>query len=416
MNRVWTTVRKQGHDSGMTAFLFALASILPSDSAFASGVAGINISDNKVVIRFDGAVEKASALVMDHPQRIALDIGGAEKGKGGTAAGVISAIRQAQFDPKTTRIVFDLNRPALFSSGSFSSDGKTLTLTLNPVAPPAFSSAAQKARTVYTPPVTHAAKPPRSRYNVTIPLGAAARGLPKPRVYGPAGRPLVVIDAGHGGHDPGTISTHGGAYEKDVTLKIAQRIKNELVASGRVRVALTREDDKFLILRERTAIARNLGAQLFISIHADSAGSADASGATVYTLSEVASDREAEALARRENKADILNGVNLSGENKDVTSILVDLAQRETLNSSSAFANLIKREGTGLIPFRTGFHRMAGLAVLKAPDMPAILFEVGYLTNASDTSRITSEEGQRNIAVGMRKAIEIYFAKRMASR
>jgi N-acetylmuramoyl-L-alanine amidase len=416
MIRVWTSVRKKGKRTGMSVFLFALATFLANDNAFASGVTGVDVAQNKVVIKFDGAVEKASALVMNNPQRIALDIGGAEKGKNGVASGIVSAIRQAQFDPKTTRIVFDLNRPALFSSGGFSADGKTLTLTLNPVAAPAFESASQRARTVYKSPVLQAAKPPRSRYNLTIPLGGAARGLPMPRVYGPAGRPLVVIDAGHGGHDPGTISTHGGAYEKDVTLKIAQKIKNELVASGRVRVALTREDDKFLVLRERTAIARNLGAQLFISIHADSAGSADAQGATVYTLSEVASDREAEALARRENKADILNGVNLSGENKDVSSILVDLAQRETLNSSSAFANLIKREGAGLIPFRTGFHRMAGLAVLKSPDMPAILFEVGYLTNATDTTRITSAEGQRNIAIGMRKAIEIYFAKKMASR
>jgi N-acetylmuramoyl-L-alanine amidase len=183
-----------------------------------------------------------------------------------------------------------------------------------------------------------------------------------------------------------------------------------------VRVALVREDDRFYVLRERTAIARNIGADLFISVHADSAGASEASGATIYTLSEVASDREAAALAARENKSDIINGVNLSGENADIANILVDLAQRETMNASAGFAQLLRRESAGLIPFRTGYHRMAGFAVLKAPDTPAILLETGYLTNADDVRRLASPEGQKRIAQGVRKAVEIHFAKRMAQR
>jgi len=259
------------------------------------------------------------------------------------------------------------------------------------------------------------AKPPRSRYSVTIPLDPVVRGTPQPRILGPKGRPLVVIDAGHGGHDPGTISPYGGTKEKNVVLSVAKRIRDELLASGRVRVALTREVDTFLVLRERTAIARNLGAKLFISVHADSAGE-QAAGSTIYTLSEVASDREAHALAQRENRADILNGVNLSGESNDVTSILVDLAQRETMEASLEFAKLVRRESTPGVPFRAGGLRMAGLAVLKAPDMPAILLELGYLSNREDAARIRSDEGQQNIAKGLRRAVEIHFAKQMAAR
>lgn len=246
--------------------------------------------------------------------------------------------------------------------------------------------------------------------SVTIPLGPALKGPPLPRVLGPAGKPLVVIDAGHGGHDPGAISPHGGTKEKTLTLAVAKRIRADLLASGRVRVALTRETDTFLVLRDRTTIARNLKAQLFISVHADSAGQT-ATGASIYTLSEVASDREAQALALRENKADILNGVNLSGEDAAVTSILVDLAQRETMEASVAFAQLMRREAAGLVPFHAGGLRMAGLAVLKAPDMPAILLELGYLTNATDANRLRSQDGQRAIARAVRRAVEIHFAR-----
>lgn len=276
--------------------------------------------------------------------------------------------------------------------------------------------ASRVPRKLYLPPDAHRASPPRSRYNLTIPLDPPSRGLPRPKIYGTAGRPLVVIDAGHGGHDPGAVSAETGKREKDITLSVARAIRDELVKSGRVRVALTREDDRFLILGERSAIARNINADLFISIHADAAPNEDASGATIYTLSEVASDREARLLAQRENKADIINGVNLGKENSDIASILVDLAQRETMNLSAQFANLLKREAKGLVPFRADYHRMAGFVVLKAPDTASILLEVGYVTNNDDVERLTSPEGRRNIALGIRKAVEIHFARRLASR
>lgn len=264
-------------------------------------------------------------------------------------------------------------------------------------------------------PVTHSAKPPRSRYSITIPLDPPQPGLPRPRVFGRSDRPLVVIDAGHGGHDPGALAPTDGMREKDITLAVAKAIRDELLRGGRVRVALTRDDDRFLILQERAEIARGLKADLFISVHADAAPMPEASGATVYTLSEVASDRKAAQLAARENKADIINGINLSGERSDISSILIDLAQRETMNASARFATLLKREGPSM-GFRNDYHKMAGFAVLKAPDTPAILLEVGYITNPTDVTRITSTDGKAAIATGIRRAVDVHFARRFASR
>lgn len=258
--------------------------------------------------------------------------------------------------------------------------------------------------------------PPRSSYSLTIPLAPPRAGPPKPKIYGPEGRPLVVIDAGHGGHDPGAIAPESGKREKDITLALALATKDELLKSGRVRVALTREDDRFLVLGERSEIARAIGADLFISLHADAAANPEAGGATIYTLSEVASDREAQLLAQRENRADIVGGVNLNHEDKQVASILLDLAQRETMDASAQFARLLNREAKWTIPFRKEFHRMAGFVVLKAPDTPAILFEAGYLTSVDDVGRLTSEEGRTNIAVGLRRTVNIYFARRSVTR
>lgn len=264
-------------------------------------------------------------------------------------------------------------------------------------------------------PVALMAARPRQRiHSITVPIPPAARGITLPRIEGvnDGSRPLVVIDAGHGGHDPGAINKDTGAREKDVTLGIAQAIRDALVKSGRVRVAMTRDDDRFLVLQERYGIARKLGADLFISIHADAADNDQAHGATIYTLSETASDREAARLAARENRADILNGVDLGGQSGDVSSILIDLTQRESLGTSTRFARLLEREAESLVPFRTPAHRFASLVVLKAPDTPSVLFETGYISNAQDAAFLTSKAGQGRIAQGVAKAVEVHFARR----
>lgn len=255
---------------------------------------------------------------------------------------------------------------------------------------------------------------------VSVPLDppSVQRGAAvAPRVAGARGRgrPLVVIDPGHGGHDPGSLSSDGRYREKDAALAIAGAIRDELVRSGRVRVAMTRDDDRFLVLGDRREIARRLKADLFISVHADSAPNGSARGATVYTLSEVASDRVAAQLAAKENKADVLNGVDLGGENSAVSSILIDLAQRETMNVSSSFASVLQREMSPLVPFKTDFHRFAGLIVLKAPDVPSVLLETGYISNDGDLVKLFSRDYQQNIAIGVRRAVETHFARRLAA-
>lgn len=261
------------------------------------------------------------------------------------------------------------------------------------------------------------AEPPKRRYEVSAPIKPAkAKGLPA--VSGPVDRnlPLVVLDAGHGGHDPGAVSPHGGGREKDVTLAITLAVRAELLKSGRVRVALTRDSDTFLVLQERYGIARKMDADLFISIHADSAPSPDASGATVYTLSEVASDREAQRLAARENKADIINGVNLGGTDANVSSILIDLTQRETMNVSAEFAKLLLREAEPNLRLSKKAQRSASFIVLKSPDMPSVLFETGYLSNAEDVQFLNTNEGQRRVARSIASAVQVHFARRLTAR
>jgi N-acetylmuramoyl-L-alanine amidase len=238
-------------------------------------------------------------------------------------------------------------------------------------------------------------------------------GLPRIDGARDRSRPLVVLDPGHGGRDPGATSPFGARREKDVTLAIATAIRDALAASGRVRVAMTREDDRYLVLTDRYEIARKMGAALFISIHADAAPANDgARGATIYTLSEVASDRQAALLAEQQNRSDRIAGAELSGD-AGVDRILIDLAQRQSMNVSADFAALLKREASAYFPFRPEYHRFASLVVLKAPDIPSILFETGYLTNPTDTAYIDSPEGRRQIALGMKSAIETHFAKRL---
>jgi N-acetylmuramoyl-L-alanine amidase len=264
-------------------------------------------------------------------------------------------------------------------------------------------------------PVEMAAAEQAAKSELTIDIDPVAKApdASLPKIYGRPERPLVVLDPGHGGYDPGSHSPSSGRDEKDIALDLSNAIKDALVASGKVRVALTREDDRYLVHQDRYEIARKLGAELFISVHADAAPNADqARGATVYTLSEVASSREAAELAARENKSDIIGGVDLGRQDQAVSNILIDLAQRESMTASAEFVGLLEREASPFFPFRPNYHQFASFLVLKAPDVPSILFESGYLTNAEDSAYLQSPEGQAQIATGMRRAIEAHFARK----
>lgn len=412
----WTERSPARHIRAVSFLLALLAAWFGGAPGWAATVQQVRVQHDRVEIRFDDSVARASAFLLAGPDRIAIDVDGASPGGNGNAGGPVAAIRQGSRGPDGARIVFDLTRPAIVTEGRFGRDGRTLTLMLRTVDDARFARAAAEGRINFLPPFNYASAPPRREYSVSVNVPPAARPFRMPRIYGDdASRPLVVIDAGHGGHDPGAIGA-GGLREKDVTLQIALAIKDELVRSGRARVALTREADEFLVLADRYTIARRLGAALFISVHCDAAETHSASGATAYTLSDVASDKEAARLAARENKADIIAGVDLGQQAADISSILIDLTQRETMNVSASFARLLGREAQPLIPVKANFHRMASLAVLKAPDMPSILFETGYITNADDAARLGSREGRARIAESVRRAVEIHFATRMASR
>ena len=412
----WTVATPARHYRSVSFLLALLACWLGGTPAWAATVERVEIRHDRIVIRFDQSVADASSFVLKGPQRIAVDVAGATPGRPVEGSGFVDSVRQAPRGEDGTRIVFDLARPAIVTEGTFGPDGRELTLELRTVDDASFARAAAEQRLRFLPPFSLGMATPARKYEVSVPIPRPSRSLALPRVYGDDdNRPLVVIDAGHGGVDPGAISPVDGRREKDVTLKIARAIRDELLRSGRVRVALTRDDDKFLVLQERYGIARKLKANLFISVHCDSVGSGDASGATVYTLSEVASDKESARLAARENKADIISGVNLASTSADISSILIDLTQRETMNSSASFARLLGREAQPLMPVKANFHRMASLVVLKAPDMPSILFETGYISNPKDAAFIDSREGRERIAQSVRRAVDIHFARRLAS-
>lgn len=248
-------------------------------------------------------------------------------------------------------------------------------------------------------------------YVLRIDLNPPQAQVDLPRIEGPidASRPLVVIDPGHGGHDPG--AGQDGQREKQVTLALAKAIRDELLASGGIRVALTRSDDRFLALGERSAIARRLGADLFLSIHADSAENDEARGSSVYVLSEKGSSEAAARIAARENRADVLNGVRLDRQSDAVNAILLDLSQNETDARSADLARLILRELRGNARLHNENVQSAAFAVLKAPDVPSVLFETGYISNEEDASYLRSPEGRETISQAAARGVRAYFAR-----
>jgi N-acetylmuramoyl-L-alanine amidase len=285
--------------------------------------------------------------------------------------------------------------------------------------PPPLPDAAPAPTATYvlasaTQEVAPAGAAPQGADNLQAGIMALPPGVPLLRPTAPSILPLVYIDPGHGGPDPGTIG-HDGAFEKNVTLAVARELARQLTASGRYRVKLTRDSDQFVALRSRFEVARLDHADLFISLHADSSFVGDPRGLSVYTLSETSSDAEAAALAAKENKADLIAGVDLSKQNVAVTSILIDLAQRETKNLSARFAELLVQELRRVTLLLPNTHRYAGFAVLKAPDIPSVLVELGYLSDNQDEALLLSAAHRAKLAGAMLRAIDGYFTVTVAS-
>ena len=231
----------------------------------------------------------------------------------------------------------------------------------------------------------------------------------KPRVDPkPLRKFKIMLDAGHGGQDSGAVG--GRIKEKDITLSMVRTLKRMLESTGRYDVKLTRNSDIYLKLYRRVALARKADVDLFISIHADSIHRKDVRGASIYTLSNKASDKKTAALAARENKSDLIAGVNLSEEDQEVANILIDLSMRETMNQSKFFANsVVEGMQASRITMLQNPHRYAGFAVLKAPDIPSVLIEIGFVSNAQEAQKLLQKDHQEKIGRGIIEGIDLYF-------
>lgn len=312
--------------------------------------------------------------------------------------GLVGALRFGRFSETRSRIVLDLDSPALprsvFMLGA-PGGTRRLVLDLAPVGEVAFLEDLRRSLSSDPPLVKSVAAPPP----------------PVPRPGHGDGR-TIVIDAGHGGLDPGALAS-GGIQEKGLVLEYAQALAKRLRRSGELRVVMTREDDRFVALRERVRLAEAAGGDVFLSIHADANPVEKLRGASVYTLSETASDKEVAALAARENKSDILAGVDLSAHSDVVSQILIDLSQRDSVNASLSLASRVVAElrarGTQVLRKPT---RSAGFAVLKSPNMPSVLIEVGYLSNRHDRAYLASDAGRAAVVDGIASAVEAFVVER----
>ena len=384
--------------------VLALMLALPAAAAARPAATEVRIAPaaqvTEIAIAFTGA-PRYRVFTLVAPDRVVVDLDEcdfrlAESARAGS--GPVKSMRFGLFQPGTSRMVLDMAGPHAIQTAALSArpgGGSELVLRLAPVSP---GEAAGRSGQIAASTLTQTAS------LVATPLP----GMKPKSPGGPAPRIVVAIDAGHGGVDPGALGV-SGVYEKMVTLAYAREIKAQLERSGRFKAVLTRDRDQFLRLRDRIAVARRAGAQLFISLHADSHPDGSFRGASVYTLSEEASDSEAAALAAKENKADLIAGIDLSKENETVTSILIDLAQRETKNLSAQFAAMLVQELGRQTRLIRNTHRFAGFAVLKSPDVASVLLELGYLSNRTDEKQLLSAAYRTKLSQAVVKAVHEYF-------
>jgi len=388
-----------------TAAALLLLLIGPAAPAVAAqaDILGVRLGQNGPVTRVvleTSAPVVAEVSTLSGPNRVVVDLpsrGWAGRGAPtGAGLGLVTGYHVGAVNRGHVRVTIDVSAPAVVR--------KSFAVPPNGNAPDRFVVDIESASASANPPAAVAGPAPARGARAT------KAGVPPPPRR-PDIRRVVVIDPGHGGQDPGTIGADG-TYEKTVTLATARELKRVLEASGRYRVVLTRDSDIFIPLRDRVAKARAAGAELFISLHADSIRDHRHRGASVYTLSEVASDKEAEALATKENKSDLIAGVDLSNENREVTNILIDLAQRETMNYSVRFAASLVEELDRAGKVNVNPHRFAGFAVLKAPDIPSVLIEMGYLSNSQDEKALKDPRQRRHLAEAILRAADRFFAEK----
>jgi N-acetylmuramoyl-L-alanine amidase len=352
----------------------------------------------RMVVDFSQKVE-IHAFTLANPYRVIIDLPQVvfrfPPNTGESGRGLIKAFRYGLMMTGGSRIVIDLTRPArvdkTFVLDAANDQPSRIVLDLTAVDKDTFMRTIALDNRVREP-------------------AAAAKPQPKSDA-----RPIVVLDPGHGGIDNGTKAA-GGEMEKNIVLDFALLLRDKIEKAGKYNVVMTRSDDTFVALADRVQLARAQQASLFISIHADALprGEGDAQGASVYTLSETASDSEAARLAETENRADVIAGVDLTFEPNDVADILIDLAQRETKTFSVQFARGLIDSMKTVTRMHKNTLKSAGFRVLKAPDIPSVLIELGYVSNKQDLKSLTSADWREHTADSMAQAIDRFFTTKLA--
>lgn len=343
-------------------------------------------------------------FTLANPYRVVIDLSEfdleAELAEEKLPVGVIRDLRSGLFTPGTSRIVLDADQPVRLAEVFVlpPSDGHLYRLVID---------LEEVSRQVYAGLGDQAVESGRF-----LPAESAPQPTPAPA----GGEQItIVIDPGHGGVDPGAISV-SGIYKKHITLAYAKELKHQLETTGKYRVLLTRDRDVFVKLDDRWGFAREAGASLFLSLHADSHHSHDVRGASVFTLSSEASDEVAAALAESANRADLVAGVDLSQHSDDVSSILLDLTRRETANFSARYASMLVESLGKETRLLRNPHRFAGFVVLKAHDVPSVLVEIGFLSNPEDEKRLRSNQHRDRITDAIADSIDQYFEWQQALR
>ena len=390
---------------------------------------GAHESKTRLVLDVTGRVSYRVFTLTD-PHRVVIDLPEVrwELARSALPAnkGLVQKLRYGTFKPGNSRLVLECNGPAvvneIFLMKPLNGEGYRLVVDLAGQGHAEYIRQSLRVPAPKPDQYVRVVPPPTTEVIATIPPRPVKTALGQPVTVGlaffpPPARPrprhdtrIVVIDPGHGGVDPGARGV-ARVHEKNITLAVSREIRKQLHAKGGYKVVLTRERDVFIRLRDRIAIARKLGADLFISVHADSMPNHRVRGASIYTLSEKASDAEAAALAEQENKVDLIADMDLSEETPEVANILLDLAQRESMNRSSQFAELLAAELSRETRLLTNAHRFAGFAVLKAPDIPSVLVELGFLSNRKDAELLRQRAHQKKLASGIARAVDKYFAR-----
>ncbi len=366
-------------------FTLGAAEIIPESTSLARDGAGLTLTLSL------SAPTPFKVYTLDNPRRLLVDLGDTslDAMPAGLVANIpeISGLRYGLFQLGESRIVLDLAVPLVVQSAvaGDGAGGAGVTIRLVPASAEEFAAQSAKGANALWRPEQLAAN-----------------------IAGGAGLPLVAIDAGHGGPDNG--AEQGGAFEKDIVLQVAQRLRDVLLEDGRFRAVLTRESDIFIPLGERVEIARRAGADVFVSLHADVVTLGRARGTTVFSISEAGADQQAVTIATLENRADLVAGYSVEGEDDQIAQVLLQLAHRQTDALSNRFADIMAETLWFQNDSEIKSRRMAaGFRVLRAPDIPSVLVELGFMSDKTDLENLQNPDWQLAMAENLRDGLAIWL-------